>query len=75
MEENGQSANPKRIVAVQMLCIGVVLLVLGVVVVLSSPVKSMTPLFRTWSVVSNGAIILAGIAFAVGGVIRFRRLP
>jgi hypothetical protein len=35
----------------------------------------MTPLFRTWSVVSNGAIILAGIAFAVGGVIRFRRLP
>ena len=75
MEENGKSANPKRIVAVQMLCIGVVLLVLGVVVVLSSPVKSMTPLFRTWSVVSNGAIILAGIAFAVGGVIRFRRLP
>ena len=75
MEDNRHPTNPKRIVAVQMLCIGVVLLVLGVVVVLSSPVKSMTPLFRTWSVVSNGAIILAGIAFAVGGVIRFRRLP
>ncbi|MBM3310866.1 MAG: hypothetical protein FJY80_05100 [Candidatus Aminicenantes bacterium] len=74
MNNDNASTNPKLIVAVQMLCIGIVLLVLGVAVVLSSPVKAMSPLFRTWSVVSNGSIILVGVAFTVGGVLRFRRL-
>ncbi len=71
---NKQPTNPKLIVAVQMLCIGIVLLVLGIVVVLRSPVGTMTPLFRSWSIISNGAIILTGAAFTVGGIIRYRRI-
>jgi len=74
MSHGNPSANPKLIVAVQMLCIGMVLLVLGLVVVLRSPVKSMSPLFRTWSILSNGAIVLAGIVFTIGGIVRYRRL-
>ena len=74
MSNEPQTTNPKLIVAVQMLCIGIVLLILGIAVTLMSPVKSMTPLFRTWSILSNGSIILTGLAFTIGGVLRHRRI-
>jgi len=72
MENKG--SNPKKILAAQMLSIGIVLLVLGIVVFLLSPLKVMTPVVRTWSLISNGSIILTGIAFAIGGFVRHKNL-
>jgi hypothetical protein len=34
----------------------------------------MTPTYRFWSIASNGSIILAGLGFAVGGIIRHRKV-
>lgn len=73
MNDENKGSNPKLIVAVQMLCIGIVLLILGTTVILISPVKTMTPLFRLWSWTSNGSIVLSGAAFAAGGLIRYKR--
>ena len=66
-------SNPKLLLAVQMLCIGVVLFILGIAVVLQSPLGRMSPTFRFWSVVSNGGIILTGIGFGIGGAIKYAR--
>lgn len=69
-----KGSNPKKILAVQMLMIGIVLLVLGIVVFLLSPLKAMTPVVRTWSLVSNGSIVLTGLAFSIGGLVRHKNL-
>jgi hypothetical protein len=73
MEEK-KGANPKLIVAVQMLSIGVILLILGLIVLFLSPIRTMAPYFRISSVVSNGSIILVGLGFTIGGFIRLKRL-
>jgi hypothetical protein len=74
MEDQNNDTNPKLIVAVQMLCIGIVLLVLGLAVTVLSPLGKMTPTFRFWSIASNGSIILAGLGFTIGGIIRHRKV-
>lgn len=66
-------SNPKLLLAVQMLCIGVVLFVLGIAVVLQSPLGRMSPAFRFWSIASNGSIILTGLAFGIGGAVKYAR--
>jgi nitrate reductase gamma subunit len=69
-----QGANPKLIVAVQMLSIGVILLVLGLVTFVLSPVTGMEPFIRLTFMISMGAIIAVGLAFAIGGGILYRRV-
>jgi Na+/phosphate symporter len=69
-----KGSNPKKILAVQMLMIGIVLLVLGIMVSLLSPLKAMTPVVRTWSLLSNASIILTGLAFTIGGLVRNKKL-
>jgi hypothetical protein len=74
MNEHIKGSNPKLILAVQMLCIGIVLLVLGIIVILLSPQRLMTPLFQRWSIISNVAIALVGLGFAIGGFIRYKKV-
>jgi hypothetical protein len=66
-------ANPKLIVAVQMLSIGIILLVLGVVTFCLSPVAKMEPFIRLTFLISMGGIIAVGLAFGIGGGILYRR--
>ncbi len=74
MNKEPQGTNPKLIVAIQMLCIGIVLLALGIVVFLLSPLKTMEPFIRTQSWISNGSIVVTGLAFAIGGWIRLKKV-
>ncbi|HOI44060.1 MAG TPA: hypothetical protein PLX50_00455 [Candidatus Aminicenantes bacterium] len=73
MMEQNQGANPKKIVAVQMLSIGVILFILGVTVLLQSPFGRMEPFVRLCSILSTGAIITAGVLFSVGGYFRLKK--
>jgi len=77
MEEK-KGADPKLIVAVQMLSIGIILIILGVTVFILSPLDQMvnprmTPYIRMCSIISNTGITLIGVAFAIGGVVRYKR--
>ncbi len=77
MEEQ-KGANPKIIVATQMTSIGVILIILGITVFILSPLDPainprMTPFIRMCSIISNSSITLVGVAFAIGGLIRFKR--
>lgn len=72
MDQN-QEANPKKIVAIQMLSIGIILFILGVTVLLQSPYGRMEPFVRLCSILSTGAIISAGVLFSVGGYIRLKK--
>jgi len=81
MEEK-KGADPKIIVAVQMTSIGVILIILGLTVFVLSILtmagtaptdNAWTPYIRMCSVISNGGITILGIAFAIGGVARFKR--
>lgn len=81
MEEE-KGANPKIIVAVQMTSIGIILVILGLTVFVLSMLSmsgvvptdnAWTPYIKTCSVISNTGIILLGVAFAIGGVARFKR--
>ncbi len=81
MEEE-KGANPKIIVAVQMTSIGVILIILGLTVFVLSMLSmsdavptdnAWTPYIKTCSVISNTGIILLGVAFAIGGVARFKQ--
>jgi len=73
MEEK-KSVDPKLIVAIQMFSIGIILLILGVLVLVLSPIRSMVPFIRASSLISNGSIILVGLGFSIGGYIRLKRL-
>ena len=68
-----EGANPKLIVAVQMLSIGLILLVLGIVTLVLSPVTEMDPFIRLAFLISMGGIIAVGLAFGVGGGILCRK--
>lgn len=77
-----KGADPKVIVAVQMTSIGVILIILGLTVFVLSMLSmsgavptdnAWTPYIKTCSVISNTGIILLGIAFAIGGVARFKQ--
>jgi len=81
MEEK-KGADPKIIVAVQMTSIGVILIILGLAVFVLSMLtmagaaptdNPWTPYIKTCSVISNTGIILLGVAFAIGGVVRFKQ--
>ncbi len=77
MEEK-KGADPKIIVAVQMTSIGIVLMILGITVFLLSPLDQainprMIPFIRMCSIISNGCITFLGVAFAIGGVVRYKR--
>ena len=81
MEEE-KGANPKIIVAVQMTSIGIILVILGLTVFVLSMLSmsgavptdnAWTPYIKMCSVISNTGIILLGVAFAIGGVARFKR--
>jgi hypothetical protein len=74
MNDEYKGANPKLIVAIQMLCIGIVLLVLGIVVFLLSPLKTMEPFIRTQAWISDGSIVVTGLAFAIGGWVRYKKV-
>lgn len=71
--EDKKGANPELIVAVQMLSIGVILLILGLVVLILSPTARMEPFIRSAFLISMGSIILVGLFFAVGGILRYAR--
>ncbi len=77
-----KGADPKVIVAVQMTSIGVILIILGLAVFVLSMLSmsgavptdnAWTPYIKTCSVISNTGIILLGVAFAIGGVARFKQ--
>jgi hypothetical protein len=73
MTEDNKGADPKLIVAVQMLSIGIILLILGAVVLLVSPLASMDHFIRLTFLISEVSILVVGLAFAVGGWIRYKR--
>jgi len=73
MEEK-KGADPKLIVAIQMLSIGIILLILGIAVLILSPLRTMASFLRLNSLISTGSIILVGLAFAIGGYIRLKRV-
>ncbi len=82
MEET-KGANPKIIVAVQMTSIGVILIILGATVTILSllsmtgvakTINPWTPYIKTCSHISNAAIILLGVAFLIGGIIRHKQV-
>lgn len=77
-----KGADPKVIVAVQMTSIGVILIILGLAVFVLSMLSmsgavptdnAWTPYIKTCSVISNTGIILLGVAFAIGGIARFKQ--
>jgi nitrate reductase gamma subunit len=72
-KEKARGADPKLIVAVQMLSIGIILLVLGLVTFFLSSVAKMEPFIRLTFLISMGGIIAVGLAFGVGGGILYRR--
>ncbi len=81
MEER-KGADPKIIVAVQMTSIGIILMILGLTVFilsmlsmasLSPTPNPWTPYLKTCSIISNVGITLLGVAFAIGGVVRFKQ--
>lgn len=69
-----KGADPKLILAVQMLSIGVILFILGLIALIITPLRSMTSFMRTAALLSYGSIIFVGFCFAVGGMIRYRRV-
>ncbi len=71
--KESQGADPKLIVAVQMLSIGLILLILAGVVLLLSPVGRMESFIRLTFLLSMGSILLVGLGFAIAGAIRYRR--
>ncbi len=82
MEET-KGANPKIIVAVQMTSIGVILIILGATVTILSllsmsgvaeTINPWTPYIKTCSHISNVAIILLGVVFLIGGIIRHKQV-
>ncbi len=77
MEEQ-KGANPKLIVAVQMVSIGIILIVLGITAFILSPLDPlvnprMTPSIAMWSVISNSSMTILGVVFAIAGLIRHAR--
>jgi len=81
MEER-KGADPKIIVAVQMTSIGIILIIFGLTVFVLSMLSMAgsvptdnpwTPYTKTCSVISNTGITLLGVAFAIGGVARFKQ--
>ena len=73
MTEEKKGADPKLIVTVQMLSIGIILLILGLVVLFVSPLRSMDHFVRLTFLISEASIIIVGLAFAIGGGIRYKR--
>ncbi len=75
MEER-KGADPKHILAVQMTSIGAILLILGLTVLLLSlgSLRSMENFIRVCAIASDFSIILVGLFFAIGGIIRLRRV-
>jgi hypothetical protein len=73
MMEEKKGADPKLIVAVQMLSIGIILLILGLVVLIVSQPSSMDHFIRLTFLVSEASILAVGLAFAIGGAIRYKR--
>ncbi|MDH4271866.1 MAG: hypothetical protein OEW18_07800 [Candidatus Aminicenantes bacterium] len=72
-KEKARGADPKLIVAVQMLSIGIILLVLGLVTFILSSVAKMEPFIRLTFLISMGGIIAVGLAFGISGGILYRR--
>lgn len=81
MEER-KGADPKIIVAVQMTSIGVILIILGLTVFILSMLSmagavptdnAWMPYIKMCSVISNVGITLLGVAFAIGGIARFKQ--
>lgn len=72
MEERS-AADPKIIVAVQMLSIGIILVILALAVFFVSPVTKMTPFIRLTFIISIICIFLVGLSFFIGGIIRHKK--
>jgi len=73
MNDN-KGANPRFLLAIQMLLIGLVLVILGVVVLILSPIGQMQPFIGKMALFSCLSIILVGVAFSVGGLIKLKRV-
>jgi len=73
MTEEYKGADPKILVAEQMISIGIILLVLGVAVFLLSPLGKMTPFLRLCSVLTNSSLVVSGLLFGLGGVVRLKK--
>ena len=72
MEER-KSADPKIIVAVQMLSIGIILIILAAATFFISPVAKMMPFIRLTFIISISCIFLVGVSFFIGGIIRYKK--
>ena len=72
MTEEYQGADPRLLVAVQMISVGIILLILGVTVFLLSPLGKMTPFVRLCSVLTNSSLMVTGLLFGLGGYFRLR---
>ena len=73
-DKDKKGADPKLILAVQMLSIGIILIILGVTVFLLSPLEPMDPYIRKMSLISNSVITFLGLAFAIGGFVKLKKL-
>ena len=73
MTEEYKGANPKILVAEQMISIGIILLVLGVAVFLLSPLGKMTPFLRLCSLLTNSSLVVSGLLFGLGGYVRLKK--
>lgn len=74
MTEQPQGADPRLLVAIQMISIGIILLVIGVTVFLLSPLGKMTPFIRLCSVLTNSSMVVTGLLFGLGGYFRLRKV-
>lgn len=72
MEERS-AADPKIIVAVQMLSIGIILVILALAVFFVSPITKMMPFIRLTFIISVSCIFLVGLSFSIGGIIRYKK--
>ena len=74
MTEEYKGADPKLLVAIQMIAVGIILLILGVTVFLLSPLGKMAPFIRLCSLLTNSSLIVTGLLFWLGGYFRLRKV-
>jgi hypothetical protein len=73
MTEEYKGADPKFLVAIQMIAIGIILFILGVTVFLLSPLGKMAPFVRLCSVLTNSGLVVTGLLFWLGGYFRLKK--
>ena len=61
------------IISTQMLSIGIILTIFGLIVVIFSPFKTMKPYIRMWALISDFGIVGLGLIFTIVGWVRSKK--